>query len=260
MVNFIAKDKYTFDDLIEIVRLLRAPGGCPWDQEQTHHSIRRNFLEEAYEACEAIDEDNADHMCEELGDVLLQVLFHADIERERGRFTIDEVADGVCKKLIFRHPHVFGTTQADNTEQVLTNWDALKRVEKGQQTDTDTLHAVARSLPALWRAEKIQKKAEKAGIAVPTAVQAQALIISSAQELSAHSSAAALGHLLFLSVAACRAAGIDPEQALTTASDQFIEQFASLESASQHSKTAMAELTADQLGTLWSESSYSSKI
>jgi len=148
MVDFQYKDSYGVKDLEEIVRLLRAPGGCPWDAEQTHQSIRRNFLEEAYEAVEAIDEGSPEHLKEELGDVLLQVVFHALMEQEAGRFDLDAVADGICKKLIFRHPHVFGEVSVSGTGEVLSNWEELKRKEKGQATNTDALEAVARYLDA----------------------------------------------------------------------------------------------------------------
>ena len=130
MVDFQYKDSYGVKDLEEIVRLLRAPGGCPWDAEQTHQSIRRNFLEEAYEAVEAIDEGSPEHLKEELGDVLLQVVFHALMEQEAGRFDLDAVADGICKKLIFRHPHVFGEVSVSGTGEVLSNWEELKRKER----------------------------------------------------------------------------------------------------------------------------------
>ena len=163
MVNFERKETYSLQDLIEILRILRAPGGCPWDRAQTHLSDRRNFLEEAYEAAEAFDRDDPALMCEELGDMLMQVLFNIHIEEDAGRFTTDDVTDHICKKLIFRHPHVFGTAAADTSEEVLVNWEALKRQEKGQKTTADALDAVARSLPGLWRAEKIQKKAAEAG-------------------------------------------------------------------------------------------------
>ena len=162
MVEFQRKDFYSYEDFLEIMRLLRAPGGCPWDREQTHSSIRRNFLEETYEVLDAIDHDDASGMCEELGDVLMQVAFHAQIEAERGNFTMDDVVDGVTKKLVYRHPHVFGSASAETAEEVLSNWDALKRAEKGIESDTDALRAVARTLPALWRAEKVLKKAAKA--------------------------------------------------------------------------------------------------
>ena len=142
MVNFERKETYSLQDLIEILRILRAPGGCPWDRAQTHLSDRRNFLEEAYEAAEAFDRDDPALMCEELGDMLMQVLFNIHIEEDAGRFTTDDVTDHICKKLIFRHPHVFGTAAADTSEEVLVNWEALKRQEKGQQTTADAMDAV----------------------------------------------------------------------------------------------------------------------
>ena len=164
MINFTSKPRYMLDDLIRLVHALRAPGGCPWDAAQTHLSIRRNFLEEAYEACEALDCDDAAMLREELGDVLLQVLFHADIETGRGRMTIDDIADAECKKLIFRHPFLFGG-EAES-------WDELKQKEKGQKTTGEAMAGVARSLPATWRAEKIQKKAAKTGFRWESAGQA----------------------------------------------------------------------------------------
>ena len=157
MINFTSKDRYDFADLQRLVEVLRAPGGCPWDGAQTHLSIRRNFLEEAYEACECFDLDDASRMREELGDVLLQVLFHTDIERAAGRFDLNDVCDAECKKLIFRHPALFGGEAK--------SWDEVKQQEKGQTTVTETLDGVARSLPATWRSEKIQKKPRSAAFA-----------------------------------------------------------------------------------------------
>ncbi|MBR5707846.1 MAG: MazG family protein, partial [Oscillospiraceae bacterium] len=162
MLNFERKERYGVDDLVGIMELLRSPDGCPWDREQTHASVRRNLIEEAYEAAEAIDLDDKAGLAEELGDVLLQIVFHCQMEREAGGFTLDDVADGVCKKLIYRHPHVFADTQVSGADEVLENWDALKRKEKKQETPADAIEAVARSLPALWRAEKICSKAVKA--------------------------------------------------------------------------------------------------
>ena len=164
MVDFQCKPRYDWADFLEIMRLLRGPGGCPWDAEQTHQSIRRNFLEETYEVLDALDRDDAEAMCEELGDVLMQVVFHATIEAERGRFTMADVVDGVAQKMVYRHPHVFGgTMQADNSEQVLVNWEVLKRQEKGQRSTADAIESVPHTLPALWRAEKTASKTAKAG-------------------------------------------------------------------------------------------------
>lgn len=149
MVDFQCKSRYDYEDFLTVMRLLRGPGGCPWDAEQTHQSIRRNFLEETYEVIDALDKDSAPDMCEELGDVLMQVVFHAIMEEERGRFTMADVVDGVTKKMIFRHPHVFGGGMtADTSEQVLTNWEVLKREEKGQASTADAIEAVPiRCLP-----------------------------------------------------------------------------------------------------------------
>ena len=163
MVDFQKKEQYNFNDLLRIMEILRAPDGCMWDREQDHRSIRRNFIEETYEVCEAIDEEDTEHLKEELGDVLLQVVFHTQMEKEKGVFDINDVADGICKKLIYRHPHIFGDVKAGSSEEILSNWDDLKRKEKHQETDTSALASVAKSLPGLIRAEKIQKKAAKVG-------------------------------------------------------------------------------------------------
>lgn len=143
-MNFTEKENYNFNDLVEIVKILRAPDGCPWDREQTHKSIRSNFIEETYEAVEAIDTDDLDLLKEELGDVLLQVALHAEIESEQGTFDINDVCDGICKKLIIRHPHVFGDVNADTTEKVLKNWDAIKMKTKSQKTQTQAFSACQR--------------------------------------------------------------------------------------------------------------------
>ena len=256
MVDFQYKDFYDVRDLEEIVRILRAPGGCPWDAEQTHESIRRNFLEEAYEAVEAIDEQNPDHLKEELGDVLLQVLFHARMEQEAGRFNLDDVADGVCKKLIYRHPHVFGDVSVSGTGEVLTNWEELKRKEKGQATNTDALEAVARSLPALWRAEKVQKKAKKAGFDWPDISGA---LDKLSEELSELKQAVAqgtnveeeLGDLLFSAVNVSRFLKADPEDALNGATDKFIGRFRKVEAQAAAQGRSMEGMTLEELDKLW---------
>ncbi len=139
MTDFEIKDKYGVYDLYKLVGVLRGENGCPWDKVQTHESIRNNFIEEVYEACEAIDEKSTEHLREELGDVLLQVMFHASIDEDAGHFDIDDAADECCKKLILRHPHVFGDVQVSGSDEVLVNWDNIKRVEKHQETVTDTL-------------------------------------------------------------------------------------------------------------------------
>ena len=256
MVDFQYKDSYGVKDLEEIVRLLRAPGGCPWDAEQTHQSIRRNFLEEAYEAVEAIDEQSPEHLKEELGDVLLQVVFHARMEQEEGRFDLDSVADGICKKLIFRHPHVFGNVSVSGTGEVLSNWEDLKRQEKGQATNTDTLQAVARSLPALWRAEKVQKKAKKAGFDWPDISGALDKLSEELAELNAAVAEGSnveeeLGDLLFSAVNVSRFLKVDPETALGKATDKFISRFQKVEALAQTQGTPMEDMSLAELDKLW---------
>ena len=256
MVDFQYKDAYGVKDLEEIVRLLRAPGGCPWDAEQTHASIRRNFLEEAYEAVEAIDEGSSEHLQEELGDVLLQVALHARMEQEEGRFEVTFLADGICKKLIYRHPHVFGDVSVSGTGEVLSNWEALKRVEKGQETNTDALEAVARSLPALWRAEKVQKKAKKAGFDWPDISGALDKLSEELEELKAAAAQGTnveeeLGDLLFSAVNVSRFVKADPEQALNAATDKFISRFRKVEALAVREGRSMEGMTPDELDKLW---------
>lgn len=216
MIDFYSKPRYDFDDLCQLVKVLRAPDGCPWDSVQTHQSIRRNFLEEAYEACEAIDQQDPIHLREELGDVLLHVVFHASIEADAGRFTIDDVCDTVVKKMISRHPALFGGEAG-------LDWDEIKRREKGQTAPSEELDGVARSLPALWRAEKLQKKAEKAHVGAASAAPA----VCAAEAMAALSQSSdpeqAVGELLFAAVNAARQYGVDPETALHRRCETFIQ-------------------------------------
>ena len=213
MIDFYSKPRYDFEDLCQLVRVLRAPDGCPWDSVQTHESIRRNFLEEVYEACEAIDQKDPVHLREELGDVLLHVVFHAGIEADAGNFTIDDVCDTVVKKMISRHPALFGGEQG-------LDWDEIKRREKGQTSPEEELDSVARSLPALWRAEKLQKKAEKAQIPVEFPE-----VSAAANELEKQpDKTQAVGKLLFAAVQAARQSGVDPEMALHGYCETFIRQ------------------------------------
>ena len=256
MVDFQYKDSYGVKDLEEIVRILRAPGGCPWDAEQTHQSIRRNFLEEAYEAVEAIDEGSPEHLEEELGDVLLQVVMHARMEQEAGRFDLDGVADGICKKLIYRHPHVFWDVAVSGTGEVLSNWEALKRKEKGQATNTDALEAVARALPALWRAEKVQKKARKAGFDWPDVSGALDKLSEELEELKTAAAEGTnveeeLGDLLFSAVNAARFLKVDPEDALNGATDKFIGRFRKVEAQAAAQGKAMEDMGLEELDALW---------
>lgn len=261
MVDFTQKAQYTVEDLRRIVALLRAPGGCPWDGAQTHESIRRNFIEEAYEVAEAIDEQSPAHLKEELGDVLLQVVFHASLEEDAGRFDLDDVADGICKKLIFRHPHVFGTAAADTSEEVLVNWEALKRQEKGQQTTADAMDAVARSLPALWRADKLQSKAAKAGFEFAGVSGALDKLDEETRELReaverGTNFSEKLGDVLFAAVKAGRFLNVDPEDALNATCEKFIARFRRVEEACAARGAEMSSLPLDELTRLWNEAKH----
>lgn len=256
MIDFVKKDSYSLNDLEHIVSILRAPGGCPWDGEQTHESLRRGMLEESYEVVEAIDEGSASHLKEELGDVLLQVVFHADIEKDAGRFTLDDVADGICKKLIFRHPHVFGEVSVSGTGEVLSNWEELKRKEKGQATNTDALEAVARSLPALWRAEKVQKKAKKAGFDWPDVSGALDKLSEELEELKTAVAEGTnveeeLGDLLFSAVNVSRFVKVDTEEALNGATDKFIGRFRKVEEEAARQGRALEGMSLAELDKLW---------
>ena len=204
------KELYTADDLVAIIALLRDPEkGCPWDKVQTHQSIRMNFLEEAYEAVDAIDLEDSHLLCEELGDVMMQVAFHAQIEQEAGHFTWQQVCDGVCRKLIERHPHIFGGDTS------IKDWDALKNKEKGRLTLQDDLASVPQALPALMRAAKLQKRAARYGIQVTADAAAVAQSAQTAQDTADPQVAAqAVGQMLFAAVALARKAGVDPEEAL----------------------------------------------
>lgn len=252
MIDFKEKENYTFDDLVEIVRILRAPNGCMWDREQTHESIRRNFIEETYEVIEAIDTKDTELLKEELGDVLLQVVFHACIEQENNVFDINDVADGVCKKLIYRHPHVFAKTDVNSTEEILTNWDALKQKEKNQKTVTDSLKSVARSLPSLIRAEKIQKKAAKAGFDWQNVNQAIDKVREELDEIQNANESTVneeVGDMLFAAVNVARMLKVEPEQALEKASDKFIVRFERVEKMEKN----LADLSFDELLSLWKQ-------
>ena len=213
--ELIQKNTYTFEDLCDIVKILRAPGGCPWDAEQTHKTIRGNFIEEVYEFIEGIDNDDNDIMREELGDVLLQVVFHARIAEDNSEYFLDDVLTDICKKLIIRHPHVFGDVKADTTEQVLDNWNAIKMQTKGQKTAKEALDGVSRSLPSLMRAEKISSKLNKYGHGFATEDD----IISASSSLKTEED---IGKLLYLVTSYAKSKGIDPEKALYDECDRII--------------------------------------
>lgn len=259
-VSFEPKERYGIEDLLQIMRLLRSPEGCPWDREQTHTSIRSDFLEETHEAIEAINNDDPAALEEELGDVLLQVVFHAQIEAEQNRFTFEDVVDGIAKKLVVRHPHVFGQETVDGTGQVLKNWDAIKRETKGGKTQADLLRSVPRSLPALMRAAKVQSRARRVGFDWPDVSGALDALDSERQELAGAMAQGGsseieeeLGDLLFSAVNVSRFLKVDAEQALTVATDKFIRRFAVVEELAREQGLDMTQASIEELDGLWKQ-------
>ena len=256
MLDFLCKESYDLRDFVALITFLRSPDGCPWDQVQTHESIRRNFLEETYEVCEAIDAGDTVHLKEELGDVLMQVVFHAGIEADAGRFDMDDVCDGVVKKLLYRHPHVFGDGQAETADTVPASWEQLKRQEKGQKTTADALDAVARSLPGLWRAEKIQKKAAEAGFDWRDVSGALDKLDEETAELrqavrDGTNVEEELGDVLFAAVKVGRFCGVDPETAVNGTCEKFIRRFRAMEEAAAAAGRSLSDMTLEEMTALW---------
>ena len=226
----LEKEKYDFEDLRAVMKILRSENGCPWDREQDHHSIRSNLIEETYEVVEAIDTENAELLREELGDLLFQIMFHSELEDEAGRFDVYDVTDEVCKKMITRHPHVFGTVEADTTAQVLKNWDAIKTEEKQRLSLGDKLRAIPPMLPSLMRAAKVNKKAK---ISEETSLQElRQRLIEQAEKLplegkNAEAQSAKMGEILLTVTQLCEKMQVDAEESLQHATDDLIEKIAS---------------------------------
>jgi tetrapyrrole methylase family protein/MazG family protein len=259
-LDFEFKDKYNIEDMLNIMVILRSPQGCPWDKEQTHKSIRSCFIEETYEAVEAIDTDNSELLQEELGDVLLQVLFHSQLESEKGSFDFSDVVNGIARKMIIRHPHVFGDTVVDSADEVLVNWDAIKKDTKSQTTQTQVLQSVSTALPALMRSAKVQHKAAKVGFDWPDVSGALDKVAEETDELkqaiasgSAEDRAEELGDLLFSVVNVARFLEVEPEHALSCSCDKFISRFQKMEQLAMKRGVDLDSLTLEQLDLLWNE-------
>ncbi len=231
-----ALTRHDTEGLMRIMRRLRAPGGCPWDAEQTHESLKTNLIEEAYEVIDAIDRADEDAMCEELGDLLLQIAFHAVIEEERDGFSMRDVSTGIVNKLIYRHPHIFADVTVNNSDEVLQNWEKLKQKEKHQSTVADAMHAVPRAFPALMRAYKVQKKAAHVGFDWDGAALALDKVYEEAGEVREAVAEGVRAHiedevgdLFFAAVNVARLLKIDPELALSAATDKFEKRFELME-------------------------------
>ena len=226
MPHYVNKERYNTQDLIEIVKLLRAPDGCPWDKVQTHESIRGNVLEEAYEVADAIDNSDDDALLEETGDLLLQVVFHGVMAEEREAFNYDDIADAICKKLLFRHPHVFGDVTANNEQQALSTWENMKKKEKSQVTVSDTLNSVPKAFPSLLRASKVLKRADKSDEVKISLLDEEQLVnnILSLKD-KPQNAEKMIGDVLLKLVALARENDVDSEQALEKAVNNYISEF-----------------------------------
>ena len=222
-----SKPEFTFDDLCTIVELLRSKNGCPWDREQTNKSVRNAIIDETYEFIEGLDNNDNKLMCEELGDVLLQIIFHSCIKAETDEFSIHDVIDGICKKMILRHPHVFSDIAVKDSDEVLVNWENIKNQEKSRKTPYQQLESVAFSLPALMRAQKLQSKAEKTGLSDKKVLLDYINDISCSLECikSGNTSEQSFADLLFACVGAARVCGLSSEEALYRKNDEFLKSF-----------------------------------
>ncbi|WP_066889710.1 nucleoside triphosphate pyrophosphohydrolase [Clostridium nigeriense] len=258
---YIPKDmnnKKDFNDLVEIVDKLRGEDGCPWDMEQTHESIKNQLLEEAYELVDSINNDDIDGMIEELGDVLLHVVFHASIGKDDGYFNIYDVIGSICDKMIYRHPHVFGSLDISNSDEVLDNWEELKKKEKHFETITDEMKAVATALPALIRAHKVQKKAAKVGFDWDKVEEAALKVKEELKEvLDVYKSnnkekiKGEVGDLIFACVNVARLLKVDEEEALNLTIKKFINRFSFIEEEALKKGKTLNEMTLEEMDKIW---------
>ena len=253
-----------FDNLTETIWRLRQPDGCPWDRVQTHESIAGNMVEEAYEALDCIEQGDPDHLCEELGDVLMQVMLHAQIAADEGRFTIEDVVRGLDEKLVRRHPHVFGASSAEDAGEVLGIWDKVKRDEREARSSgagerpEGLLDSVPRAFPALMQAQKVSKRAAKAGFEWDTVEDVWDQVASERDEFEREEPGSAereleFGDMLFALVNVARKEGIDAEAALRASTAKFRRRWAAVEEAAREAHASVEELSTAELNRLWDE-------
>lgn len=259
MANFKIKEKYDIDDLVEVMETLRSQSGCPWDRAQTHQSIRKNFIEETYEAVEAIDNGDIELLKEELGDVLLQVIFHSQMESEKGTFDFSDVADGVTKKLVERHPHIFGDAIATDVEDVRELWDEVKRKTKHQKKGSEPMLSVPRQFPALMRAQKVQSKAAIAGLDFDNAKKAITNMRCEVDKLERAVDFCdeadiqeKIGDVLFAGANVARFFDSDAETVLTHSTDKFINRFMHMEQILKENGSDLENADSEELSRIWS--------
>lgn len=242
-----------FDELVRVMARLRSPEGCPWDAEQTHSSLRPYLLEETYEALEAIDAEDWARLCDELGDVMLQVVFHAQLASERGDFDIGDVCNGIANKLKRRHPHVFAEERVETPDEVIDRWEKLKREEKGYEDRQSALDGIPEALPALQRAHKLQKRASRVGFDWDSIEGPRQKIdeeLNELDEAEADEVEHEVGDLLFAVVNLARFLGVEPESALRRANERFSRRFQAVERAAG-SAEGLAAMDLDEMDQLW---------
>ncbi|NLL31420.1 MAG: nucleoside triphosphate pyrophosphohydrolase [Clostridiales bacterium] len=258
---YVLKDKDNkkdFNDLVNLVDTLRGENGCPWDMEQTHKSIKNELIEETYELVEAIEENRIDGMIEELGDVLFHVVFHASIGNEEGHFNITDVVNGIIAKMVYRHPHVFGEKEINNTNEVLKNWDELKKKEKKYDTLTEEMKAIAKTLPALTKANKVQKKAAKVGFDWDNIEETAKKVIEELNEVldvyktkNEEKIKKEIGDLLFSCVNLSRKLNVNEEEALNLTINKFINRFSFIEEIALKNNKKLNDMTLEEMDKLW---------
>lgn len=259
-VEFEIKDNYDINDFLRLITVLRSPGGCPWDRKQTHESIKKNFIEETYEVVEAINKADAQSLREELGDVLLQVAMHSEMESEKGSFDFNDVVNDICKKLVLRHPHVFGDVAAQSSDEALQSWDQVKLKTKGMKKQSEAIIKVPREFPALMRAQKVQEKAAKAGFDWDNVNGAVEKLHEEIDELETALAAGVgkdiekeFGDVLFSCVNVSRFIGADSEEALTASTDKFIKRYLLVEQLAADDGVDMKSASIEELDKLWNK-------
>ncbi len=256
------KDRFVFSDLVEILSTLRGDNGCPWDKEQTHDSLKKFLIEEAYETTAAIDEEDYAHVADELGDVLLQVVFQADIGKQYGTFTLSDIISNICKKMITRHPHIFSNVQVNSAQDVVDNWEKIKQKERNIQTASQSLLDVSTGLPALMRAQKVQKKAANVGFDFNSALDALSKVYEEADEVKEEIHTQGniemeLGDLLFSVVNVARLLNVDCETCLLKGTQKFINRFISMENQVFFEGKSLKSLTNSEMDVYWNSNKHS---
>ncbi len=251
------EEKRQVQDLVAVIQQLRGENGCPWDKVQTHKTLREPMIEEAYEVVEAINKEDMANLKEELGDVLLQVVFHSQLAEEAGTFTLEDVVEGICNKMIYRHPHVFGDVDVSSADEVLVNWESLKKKEKKVTTQTQVMRDVPLAMPALNRAKKVKKKAADVGFDFATPEDAWAKVLEELGEFqhavdeNLYTKEEEFGDILFALVNVARFYKINPEYALTKATEKFINRFECIENMVLSGGKQVSDCTMEELNSLW---------